>query len=95
MSVELCGARDGAWTCARVAGHGGDHRAIGRDRDYHWTNQSDLLRERDELREALVACAAALDPHLDRMLQQQGACGDTFRANARAEARAVLSKVTP
>ncbi len=55
----------------------------------------DLLRERDELREALVACAAALDPHLDRMLQQQGACGDTFRANARAEARAALSKVTP
>ncbi len=54
-----------------------------------------LLRERDELREALVACAAALDPHLDRMLQQQGAYGDTFRANARAEARAVLSKVTP
>lgn len=54
-----------------------------------------LLRERDELRAALVACAAALDPHLDRMLQQQGACGDTFRANARAEARAALSKVTP
>lgn len=91
MSVELCGARDGSWTCARGSGHSGDHRAIGRDRDYHWTNQSDLLRERDELREALEAARS--------WLREYHAChtdaADDGLHGLSEQMDAVLSKVTP
>lgn len=87
MGTEQCGARDGSWTCARGSGHSGDHRAIGRDLDYHWTNPSDLLRERDELRAALQECFVALGRFGNVASGPEGAAWN--------RARAVLSKVTP